>query len=137
MYTMQVKVLRDCFAGKYYTEGTEDDYEGPPNRHLEPIDKAEKAKWEKAIAKAEADRNPKPATEAPAAAPPKPADRNPKPATEAPAAAPPKPAEPVDLTKMTKAEIVEHAAEVHGLELDHTATKDELIEQVKEAEKNG
>ena len=115
---MQVKVLRDCFAGKYYTEGTEDDYEGPPNRHLEPIDKAEKAKWEKAIAKAEADRNPKPAT-------------------EAPAAAPPKPAEPVDLTKMTKAEIVEHAAEVHGLELDHTATKDELIEQVKEAEKNG
>lgn len=115
---MQVKVLRDCFVDKYYTEGTEDDYEGPPNHHLEPIDKSEKAKWAKALA-------PKPApAAAPAAA-----------ANAAAASASTATDTKVDLTSMTKAEIVEHAAEVHGLDLDHSVTKDELIDQVKEAEK--
>jgi hypothetical protein len=46
---MRVIPLRDCLAGKYYTQGVEDDYEGPPNRHLEPVEKADKDSWRKAI----------------------------------------------------------------------------------------
>jgi len=115
---MRVLPLRNCLAGKYYTEGVEDDYEGPPNRHLEPVDKDEKAKWAKATAP-----KPKPGTAPAPAAAPKPA---PVPA--------PKPA--VDLNTLTKAEIVEHAEKVHGLDLDPSHTKDELIDQVKKAEKN-
>jgi len=123
---MRVTPLRNCLAGKYYTEGVEDDYEGPPNRHLEPVDKNEKAKWAKAIERQAADRTKgKPgAAPAPAQAP-----------APAAAAVPEPKVEKVDLASMTKAEIVEHAAEVHGLELDHSATKDELIEAVQEAEK--
>lgn len=111
---MRVKPLRDCFANKYYTEGVEDDYDGPPNRHLEPVDKAEKAKWAKATAKP----GDKPVADV-------------KPAKPAPVVEEP---EPVDLDSMTKAEIVEHAADVHGLELDHNASKADLIDQVKAAE---
>ena len=38
-----------------------------------------------------------------------------------------------DLDAMTKKELVEHAAEVHGLSLDGTAKKDELIAQIQQA----
>lgn len=38
-----------------------------------------------------------------------------------------------DLEAMTKKELVEHASEVHGLALDGTAKKDELIAQIQEA----
>jgi hypothetical protein len=39
-------------------------------------------------------------------------------------------AAPVDLTGMTKAQIVSHAAEVHGLTLDPAAKKEDLIAAV-------
>ncbi len=39
---------------------------------------------------------------------------------------------PVDLDAMTKAEIVAHAAEVHGLELDVTNKKDDLVAAVED-----
>jgi hypothetical protein len=41
---------------------------------------------------------------------------------------------PVDLTAMTKQEIIDHAAEVHGLELNPGSKKDELIAAVQEAQ---
>lgn len=40
--------------------------------------------------------------------------------------------EPVDLNAMTKAELIAHAGEVHGLDLDPTAKKDELIAAIEE-----
>lgn len=38
-----------------------------------------------------------------------------------------------DLKKMTKAEIVEHASDVHGIDLDASKPKPELIAAVEEA----
>lgn len=40
-----------------------------------------------------------------------------------------------DLKKMTREQIVDHAAEVHGLELDPKAPKPELLAAVEEARK--
>jgi hypothetical protein len=40
---------------------------------------------------------------------------------------------PVDLSTMTKAQIIAHAAEVHDLDLDQRNSKDELIAAVEEA----
>lgn len=63
----------------------------------------------------------------------KPKVAEPKKTTSVPSATPAAPVEPApDLSKMTKAEIVAHAAEVHGLELDPSLKKDELIAAVEE-----
>jgi hypothetical protein len=45
------------------------------------------------------------------------------------------PVEPADLSGMTKAQLVEHAAEVHGLELNPAASKSDLIAAVTDAQK--
>lgn len=42
----------------------------------------------------------------------------------------------VDLSKMTKAELIAHADEVHGLELKETAKKEELIDAIEKAQKD-
>ena len=42
----------------------------------------------------------------------------------------------VDFHAMTKQQIVEHAADVHGLELDPSAPKAELIAAVEDAQKS-
>lgn len=44
-------------------------------------------------------------------------------------------AQSVDLKKMTREQIVDHAADVHGLELDPKSPKPELIAAVEEARK--
>lgn len=33
----KVKALRTCFVGSYRSEGEVFDYDGPKNRHLEPV----------------------------------------------------------------------------------------------------
>jgi hypothetical protein len=43
---------------------------------------------------------------------------------------------PVDLDSMTKAELVEHAAGVHGLSLDPNLKKSDLIASIKEADES-
>lgn len=40
-------------------------------------------------------------------------------------------ATPVDLTKLKKEDLVSHAADVHGLELDPSLKKDEMIEAIE------
>jgi hypothetical protein len=43
---------------------------------------------------------------------------------------------PVDLDAMTKAELVRHASDVHGLTLDPNAKKGDLIASIKEADQS-
>lgn len=49
-------------------------------------------------------------------------------------AAEPDDEKPIDLTTMTKQQLIDHAAEVHGLELQPGQKKDEMIAAVQEAQ---